>query len=385
MVLALLGTLTALISLLLPGQAVSLDDVGAALRSDPVYVDPTAERAISPAEADQLRAAIRDAGTPVFVALLPESAAASPEDALEDLLASTQLAGTYAVVQGDAFRANSTVVPDAGSLASGAFQANRDAGTAAVLTAFVADVSDLAGGGSAPEAGGETAPAGGGDDGDGSLLPLALLGGGGVALWAWSRGRRRTGRRTVQAEFDADVQLLRAELSVLADDVMRLEPEVVTNPDARADYEAATIRFRAASAALDYADEPIDLIRVERVLREAEYAMSRARAILDGREPPTPPSDLRHPGRHDEPALTVDRYGQPDYVGTGTFYGGGGWFGGGGGLFSGLLLGSMLGGFGGMWGGQGHGDIGGWESGDWGGGLGGGDWGGGDGIGGGDW
>ena len=383
--LALIATLTALTSLLLPGQAVSLEDVGAALRNDPVYVDPAAERAISPAEADQLRAAIREAGTPVFVALLPESAS-SPEDVLEDLLASTQLAGTYAVVQGDAFRANSTVVPDAGSLATAAFQANRDAGTAAVLSAFVSDVSDLARGGTAPAAGGGTAPAGDGGDGGGSLLPLALLGGGGVALWAWSRGRRRTDRRSVQAEFDADVQLLRAELSVLADDVMRLEPEVVTNPDARADYEAATIRFRAAGAALDYADEPVDLIRVERVLREAEYAMSRARAILDGREPPSPPSDLRHPGRHDEPALTVDRYGQPDYVGSGTFYGGGGWFGGGGGLFSGLLLGSMLGGFGGFFGGQGHhGDLGGWESGDWGGGLGGGDWGGGGGLGGGDW
>ena len=385
-VLAVIASLAALLTLSLPGQTVTLDDVGAALRNDPVYVDPQAERSISSAEADQLRAAIRDAGTPVFVAVLPDSAAPSPEDALDELLSSTQLAGTYAVVHGDAFRANSTVVPGAGGLASAAFQADQDAGTFSVLRSFVTEVSTIAEGGAAPGTGGGTAPAEGGDDGGGSLLPLALLGAGGVALWAWSRGRRRTGRHTEQAEFDADVQMLRAELSVLADDVMRLEPEVVTHPEARADYEAATIRFRAASAALDYADEPIDLVRVERVVREAEYAMSRARALVDGREPPNPPSDLRHRGTHDEPALTVDRYGRPDYVGTGAFYGGGGWFGGGGGLFSGLLLGSMLGGFGGFFGGQGHqGGVGGWESGDWGGGLGGGDWGGGGDIGGGDW
>lgn len=381
--LAVLISLAAVLSLSLPGQTTSPEEVGASLRNDPVYVDPGADRSITAAEADQLRAAIRDAGTPVFVAILPESAAPSPEAALEGLLEATQLAGTYAVVQGDAFRANSTEVGGAAGIASAAFQANRDAGTFAVLRSFVDDVSDAAAGTRPAGPVDRTAPTDAGEGGDGSLLPLLLLGGGGVALYAWSRRRRRDERRTVRAEFDADVQLLRAELSVLADDVMRLEPQVVTNPDARADYEAATIRFRAASAALDYADQPIDLVRVERVLREAEYAMSRARAIVDGREPPPPPSDLQHPGRHDEPALVVDRYGHPDYVGAGTFYGGTGWFGGGGGLFSGLLLGSMLGGFG--WGG--HGGMGGWGDGggsDWGGGFGGGDWGGGD-IGGGDW
>lgn len=378
---AALLSLVAALSFAVPAQTATLDDVGSALRSDPVYVDPQAERGISDAEADQLRAAIRDAGTPVFVAVLPEAAAASPEAALDDLLSATQLAGTYAVVVGEQFRANSTEIDGAGSLASGAFQQHRDAGTAAVLQAFVTDVAGAAGGAAA--GGGATGPgAGTADrDGGGSLLPLAVFGAGGFALYAWSRGRRRSDRQTAQAEFDADVQLLRAELSVVADDVMRLEPLVVTNPDARSDYDAATARFRAASAAIDYADEPVDLVRVDRVVREAEYAMSRARAIVEGREPPAPPADLRRPGRHQEPALDVDGNGRPVYVGAGPFYGGA-WFSGGG-LFSGLLLGSMLGGFGSFGWGQG-GWGGGASGGDWGGGFGGGDWGGG-GIGGGDW
>jgi len=387
-VLATVVSLVAALALALPGQAVAIDEVADALRRDPVYVDPAAERTLTEAEQDQLRAAIRDAGTPVYVAVLPSSAG-DAETLVQSLFSATGLSGTYAVVTDEQFRAGSTVVPGTGEIAGAAFQANRDQGTLAVLEAFVADVSaSAAGGAAAPSTGGGTTADDGGDGGS-SALPLLLLGGGGLALWSWSRRRRRRiDTRVDQAEFDADVQMLRAELSVLADDVMRLEPLVTTHPEARPDYEAATTRFRAASAALDYADEPVDLVRVERVVREAEYAMSRARAIVEGREPPAPPSDLQRPGRHDEPALEVDEVGRPVYVGAGPFYGGGGWFGGGGGLFSGLLIGSMLGGMGpfGWGGGWGHDHGGGWGDGGGGGGFdgfGGGDWGGD--IGGGDW
>ena len=188
----------------------------------------------------------------------------------------------------------------------------------------------------------------------------------------------------------ADRQLLQAELSVLADDVVRLEPEVELHPAAQSDYDAAVSRYRAAQAALEYADEPVDLVRVQRVVAEANYSMDRVRAIVQGREPPPPPTDLQSVGPHGEPAVTLDDDRQPSYVGYPGGYQGG-WFGGtGGGLFSGLLLGSLLaGGFGG-WGYGGHttiinegGDGGGDGGGDWSGGDGGGDFGGGD-FGGGD-
>ena len=144
--------------------------------------------------------------------------------------------------------------------------------------------------------------------------------------------------------------MLKAELAVLADDVLRLEPEVQLHPEAQSDFDAAFNRYRAAQAALDYADEPVDLVRLARVVAEARYAMDRVRAMLDGREPPPPPAELGRVGLHGEPAVTLDEHRQPAYVG----YPGGfqsGWFGGvGGGLFSGLLLGSMLGGGFGGWG-----------------------------------
>jgi hypothetical protein len=197
--------------------------------------------------------------------------------------------------------------------------------------------------------------AGSTDDGSGGasfvflLLPFAL-----VLLLAGLARRRFRGSSGDRGRAHGDPgatpndQVLRAELSVLADDVMRLEPRVALNEQSRDDYEAATHRYRVAQAALDYAKEPVDLVRVQRVVDEANWSMSRARAILDGRTPPDPPSRLQRPGPHGEPAVGVDARRQPTYVDSPAEFRSG-WFGAGGGLFGGLLLGSMLGGLGGGW------------------------------------
>jgi hypothetical protein len=380
----------------LAGAGQEIDPVTAAAESlprDPVYVDPSAERALTDDEADRLRDEIRASGTPVFVAVLPSSAG-DPDDVVRRLSDETGLSGTYAAVVGDGFRAGSTDLANADELATASFQAASGEGAAAVLLDFVDRTAAEAAGGASP-APGDGVPAtpdddgrgDGGGDGGSSLVPLALIGAGGVGVALWGRRRRRRAEAEQRARVTADAQLIRAELQVLADDVLRLEPEVELHPEARDDYEAAVERHRVASGALDYADEPIDLVRVDRVVAEARYAMARAKALVAGREPPPPPGDLRRPGAHQEPPLDVDERGVPVYAGGMPFYGGG-WFGGGGGLFGGLLLGSMLGGWGWGWGGPiviDHGD-GGWDDGGNGGGgdLGGGDWGGG-GLGGGDW
>ena len=78
------------------------------------------------------------------------------------------------------------------------------------------------------------------------VFPIAL------ALLLASLGRRRHGRRgPVSAPSRANDdsvnrQVLEAELSVLADDVLRLEPQVAIHEQARGDYEAATHRYRVA-------------------------------------------------------------------------------------------------------------------------------------------
>ena len=180
------------------------------------------------------------------------------------------------------------------------------------------------------------------------LLPFALV----LLMAGLARRRQRPSRGRAQGFSEPDhatnEQVLRAELSVLADDVIRLEPRVALNESSRDDYEAATHRYRVAEAALDYAKEPIDLLRVQRVVDEANWSMARARAILEGRTPPEPPPPLQRPGPHGEPAVGVDDDHRPVYVDSPAGFRSG-WFSAGGGLFGGLLLGSMLGGFGGTW------------------------------------
>jgi hypothetical protein len=330
-----------------------VDAATSSLRTDPVFVDPSAERAITEAEAAQLRARIKESGAPVFVAVLPAAAIDEVGDvnALPRSLAEgTGLAGTYAVVAGNSFRAAGP--NGAAALATAAFQARRDDGTAAVLSEFVDQV--VAARPTVGDGAGEPAPApvapSAEDKGGSNLLLIAALAVGGAGLFTWSRRRTRARQAEAARAEAADRQLLQAELSVLADDVMRLEPQVTLHPEARQDYDAAVTRYRAAEAALEYADEPVDLQRVARVVAEAHYAMDRARARLEGREPPPPPDVLREQGARDEPGIDLDERGEPVYGGGwggGGFYGPGWFGGGGGGLLTGLLLGRVLGGWGG--------------------------------------
>src|SRR5688572_19265485 len=93
------------------------------------------------------------------------------------------------------------------------------------------------------------------------LLPFAVV----LLMAGLARRRRRPTRGPVRSFSEHDdstnEQVLRAELSVLADDVIRLEPRVALNEMSRDDYEAATHRYRVAQTALDYAKEPVDLLR----------------------------------------------------------------------------------------------------------------------------
>ena len=55
----------------------SIDSVASALRSNPVYNDPAAENALTAGQAADLRAQIEATGIPIYVAVLPASAAAA--------------------------------------------------------------------------------------------------------------------------------------------------------------------------------------------------------------------------------------------------------------------------------------------------------------------
>lgn len=369
---------------------VSIDDVSAALRRDPVYVEPGADGVV---DAGALRSRIEAKGVPVKIAVLtPETVDASggADAALREIIDATGINAAYGLVTEKTFRAGPP--GPAASAGTAAFNAARSDGPEAVVQAYVDRVADVVKSGSSD--GGSSDDSGGGS----SLLPILVVGGG-LAGGAWliNSSRKKNQRLAEQRiALQGAQQDLRAELSVLADDVLRLEPEVEVHPEARQDYDAAVSRYKWLDAGIAQIDSPDDPPRIQRAMAEARYAMARAQAIVRGHEPPAPPAELTAPGRYGEPAIEVDEedeYRRPRYAGYGGGWYGGGFFGGND-LFTGILLGHMLGGgfgwggpvggFGGGFGRDGNGDNDGGDGRGWfDGGFGGGDFGGGD-FGGGD-
>lgn len=79
--------------------------VGEALKQGPVYVAPGAEAQLSTAQADALAKKIKDAGKPVFVAVLPATAEFPADKVLGAVRAETGITGLYAIRLGDGFNA----------------------------------------------------------------------------------------------------------------------------------------------------------------------------------------------------------------------------------------------------------------------------------------
>jgi hypothetical protein len=365
----------------------TLSEAAQALRDSPVYVDPTAERALTDRQTARLRDLIaeEDAG-PMYVAVLPDSArdeaGGDPSAALREIAEELRRPGTYAGVIGDSFRAGSAGVDvPASELARESLEAHAADGTFLVLRDFVRRVGDSrAGGGSSGE---------GGNGGGGFPTVLLLLLGVPLLLFGLSRRRQRKReeeRRRV--ELEEVKQVAREDLVALGEDIRALDLDVQM-PDADAEgkqhYDQAVERYGEAEEALDRARRPQDIEPVTSALEEGRWAMAAAKAELAGGEAPErrPPCffDPRHgpsvtdvewapPGGQPRPvpvcaadlqriqdgidpvAREVPVGGQMvPYWAAGPAYmpWAGGFFGGG--LLPGLFLGSMLGGGFGMFGG----------------------------------
>ncbi|CAN5154978.1 hypothetical protein BH20ACT9_BH20ACT9_02700 [soil metagenome] len=378
----------------------------AALRTDPVYVHPDAEPGLSPAAAEELRAAIvqADAG-PVYVAVLPADAAlAAGGDTgqlLEMIGEQVGRRGTYTLVAGRELVAGATdgtpfapgVVPD---LADDAVATGGS--PAAVLAVFVEGLAQAADPGADP-----------GGAGGFPWLLLLLVVGAGVALLV----RRRQRRRQDAEQLEEVRGLALDDLVALGEEVRALELDADlpgADENGRREYLRALACYSRATEHLDDAARPRDLEEVTTAIEEGRFAAASARAHFEGREPPehrapcffdprhgvsvrdvewAPPggtprdvpacaADAARVEAGDEPlARTVSVGGRPvPYWNAPAFYGpwAGGYFGGyTGGLLPGLLVGSMLGQSMGL--GTGYGP-GGYDTG--GGDFGGGDFGGGD-------
>ena len=268
--------------------------VAEALRTDPVYVDPDAERALTESEADELREAIDDAGGDIYVAVLPASAG-DADGILRDLADDLGREGTYAVVVGDRFRAgnNGALRREVPRLAGAALRARGGEGAHATLLDFV----DRVGAAQDERA---TAPDEQQEDDEGlPVLPIILVGGGGLAAYAWYRRRRRTADEGRQ--LAAVRELTEEDLVALADDVKDLDLDVSmpnAPASAREHYERALTLYERANAEFDGAVRPADVERVTATVADGRWEMAAARAALEGRPVPerNPPCffDPRH-------------------------------------------------------------------------------------------
>lgn len=183
-----------------------VDRAVAALREDPIFVHPDAERAIPPSDAERLRSRIREADAgPIYVAILPnavrDEAGGDTSAVLGLVVRRLGRRGTYAVVAGNQFRAAGTDFP-VRALADDAFRARGRDGVTATLLDFVDRVASARSAQAAEPAGG-----GGEDQSSGGLGLLGILGAiaaGAIGLqagrrppsWTFARGSPRSPRRS---------------------------------------------------------------------------------------------------------------------------------------------------------------------------------------------
>src|SRR5215213_6495051 len=270
--------LALLAPLLLAPTASAQDAVGAAadaLASDPVYVDPSAERALSAGEADRLRARIDERGAgPLYLAVLPGSAkregGGSAQGVAQAIAQRLGRPGTYAVVAGGSFSAGSTDLRGTGAQATAALEQHKGEGTSAVLLDFVDRLGELRAGGSPDSGSGGSGGSDGGGSGIGAalLLPLLALGGGALLL---SRRRRRREQEAELAELRENV---RDDLVALGDDIRALDLDVEmpgVDPQAKADYHKAVAAYQRAEEQWEAARHPDDFEPVGAALEEGRF------------------------------------------------------------------------------------------------------------------
>jgi LPXTG-motif cell wall-anchored protein len=358
-----------------------ISTVAAALRENPVYVDPAASDQLSASAARDLAHRIEDADKPVFVAVLP--AGFPTRNLFTDLRTATGVTGLYGVRLGDRFdaRADSSVLPRTAVRNLVGSVQGEDA--RAQLTDFT-DRALANVGGHAPSSWG----GGGSGGGDASSTALITVGAvvvlAGAGAYALTRRRRRRRENEQRAALERLRVVVDEDITAFGEELDRLDfrPGEPGADDAmRADYGHALDAYEQAKSTMAGARRPEDVRGVTEALEDGRFSLARLAARREGRPLPErrPPCffDPRHGPSVDDvewapaggaggtprrvPVCAADRarladgrepmvrevetdWGRRPYWDAGPAYGpwAGGYFGGG--LLPGLLVGTMLGG-----------------------------------------
>ncbi|NGO77935.1 hypothetical protein G6045_20050, partial [Streptomyces sp. YC504] len=374
---ALAGLLLALGAALAaaPGATAASDisAVANGLEKSPVYVDPAASGQLSSADADRLAQQIKDAGKPVFLAVLPADFRTSEED-FTALRAAVGDPGVYGVQRGDTF----SVRADPSVLSRGEARNLQSLGDSAGLEAYV-NAATRDANGTAPSSWGGSAA----DDGvpTGALVGLgAVAVAGGAGAYVLVKRNKRKKAEETRAALERLRVVVDEDITAFGEELERLDfhPGEKGATDAmREDYERALDSYESAKSIMASAQRPEDVKGVTQALEDGRYSLAVLAARREGRALPerrlpcffdprhgpsvadaswAPPggpardvpvcaADKARIDDGEDPAVrTVDTdQGRRPYYDAGPAYGpwAGGYFGGG--ILPGLLVGTMLG------------------------------------------
>ncbi|MFD4771434.1 hypothetical protein [Streptomyces niveus] len=365
------------------------DAVAEAFKKGPVHVDPRASDQLSRSDAAALTKKIKDAGKPVFVAVLPRSADFDPDDTLlKRLRTATGVSGVYAVRLGDSFDAAAdarNLPPDTVRTITDGAKGTGPVGAATELNNFV-DQAVAESRGQAP-AGWDTSSGDGTDGtaGGSATTGLITLGGivvlGGAGVYAvLRRNRLRKEERDRQA-LDKLRVVVDEDITAFGEELDRLDfrPGEKGADDAmRADYEQGLDAYEKAKSLMDHAERPDDVRGVTEALADGRFSLAALAARREGEPLPERRSPCFFDPRHgpsvkdadwspppagavrsipvcaadaarledgDDPMtrMVQTEYGPRPYYDAGPAYGpwAGGYFGGG--VLPALLVGTMLG------------------------------------------
>ena len=278
--------------LVLAAPAHAAPDVGAAAQAfrggESVYNDPDAEKALSDGQAADLSDQIAASRLPIFIAVLPESAAGggSADDTLVALKDQTGLGGVYAVVVGNQFRAGATKGSVA-DIATNAFRDHKAEGVDAVLTNFVSGVDAYYNGGSSSEVSGSSS--GGMSAGSIGILVLflvliVLF----VALIIFGVTRRRRAERKQVAAIRGAIE---EDVTDYGQKVSAIASSSADDDATRADLQTALDSYESAKKAAATMATTNDVAVVTGALEQGRYAL----ACVDARRAGKPVPERRAP------------------------------------------------------------------------------------------
>ena len=133
----------------------------------------------------------------------------------------------------------------------------------------------------------------GGGIGIGTILLIALVGGGGFLLFRSIRNRSKA-RKQAELDLEADRAEITEQLRDNADHVLELGDRVIAagKPELISTYEQASAAYQEVSGAIEGATTAEEIDRLDDMIDRAEWQFESIEAELDGRPPPPSPEEV---------------------------------------------------------------------------------------------